>query len=376
MYRARIPTPAQRFGGQPRMLGIENPQGNTGALGRIGSGLRSVVESLDPRAIAREGGRSVQHVVGDVGELAKSVVTGKDTLSQSPSARAYQAAGGGVGGVAAAALPYVNVGTAVLPTTRVLTPAGRAAMAADATERVGQALLSRGIATATPGARRAGADAAERLAQTMAARDAGIGAQGIRAERPTITMKPFAREASDGGISIVSETGTETLRPIPPSTQRPSWMAPEPTPTLSQRDMDLLRYNPVEQSSTPDQLVRNLEAMARGRNPITRNVDWSSANPVNDVDLTRVFTNELDAQMASPDAGALWVAQKAAKSGAVDYLIRNGLQSELILTAPSYVNLRTLPTYIETQDWSTLMRAVPQLQNYYVDVMRSYGIGL
>jgi hypothetical protein len=210
----------------------------------------------------------------------------------------------------------------------------------------------------------------------MAARDAGIGAQGIRAERPTITMKPFAREASDGGISIVSETGTETLRPIPPSTQRPSWMAPEPTPTLSQRDMDLLRYNPVEQSSTPDQLVRNLEAMARGRNPITRNVDWSSANPVNDVDLTRVFTNELDAQMASPDAGALWVAQKAAKSGAVDYLIRNGLQSELILTAPSYVNLRTLPTYIETQDWSTLMRAVPQLQNYYVDVMRSYGIGL
>ena len=192
MYRARIPTPTQTFGGQPRMLGIENPQGNTSALGRIGSGLRSVVESLDPRAIAREGGRSVQHVVGDVGELAKSVVTGKDTLSQSPSARAYQAAGGGVGGVAAAALPYVNVGTAVVPTTRVLTPAGRAAMAADATERAGQALLSEGIATATPGARRVGSDVAERLAQQTAQ----------LSDRPTI--RPAGVYAMDDSLGNVT----------------------------------------------------------------------------------------------------------------------------------------------------------------------------
>jgi hypothetical protein len=40
--------------------------------------------------------------------------------------------------VLAAALPYVNVGTAVLPTTRVLTPAGRAAIGADAAERLAQ----------------------------------------------------------------------------------------------------------------------------------------------------------------------------------------------------------------------------------------------
>jgi hypothetical protein len=222
--------------------------------------------------------------------------------------------------------------------------------------------------------RAATADAAERLAQSMATREMGMGTAALP-DRPVIPAQPFTRVTPEGGVSIVSGAGEEVLRPIPPSTQRPSWMTPEPTPTLSQRDMDLLRYNPLEQSATADQLARNFETMSRGRNPVTRNVDWSSVNPANDVDLTRVYSNELDAQMASPDAGALWTAQKAAKDSVVDFLIRNGLQSELIQAAPSYVNLRTLPNYIATQDWSSLMRAVPQLKDHYVGVLRTYGIG-
>jgi hypothetical protein len=122
-----------------------------GFLAPVGRFVKTAVESLDPRFIASEGGRSVQHVVGDATELGRSIITGEDTLSESPTARAYQAAGGGAPGVLAAALPYVNVGTAVLPTTKVLTPAGRAALGADAAERLAQKqILTTGV---TPGVR-------------------------------------------------------------------------------------------------------------------------------------------------------------------------------------------------------------------------------
>ena len=127
MYRERIPIAPKSIGRQAPA--IFSSSRNFGFLAPVGRFLKTAVESLDPRFIASEGGRSVQHVVGDAKELAKSVVTGEDTLSQSPTARAYQAAGGGAPGVLAAALPYVNVGTAVLPTTKVLTPTGRLAMA-------------------------------------------------------------------------------------------------------------------------------------------------------------------------------------------------------------------------------------------------------
>ena len=136
MYRERIPT-------APKSIGRLGPVsiGGGGApnwLRATGNFLKTAVESLDPRFIASEGGRSVEHVYGDAKELAKSIVTGEDTLSQSPSARAYQAAGGGLEGVLAAALPYINVGTAIVPTTKVLTPAGRVALGADAAEKLAQ----------------------------------------------------------------------------------------------------------------------------------------------------------------------------------------------------------------------------------------------
>lgn len=62
-----------------------------------------------------QGGKSLQHVTGDAKELARSIITGKDTLSQSPTARAYQAAGGGLTGTLAAAGPYLDVGSVVAP---------------------------------------------------------------------------------------------------------------------------------------------------------------------------------------------------------------------------------------------------------------------
>jgi hypothetical protein len=149
MYRERIPTAPKSIGRQAPA--IFSSGRNFGFLAPVGRFVKTAVESLDPRFIASEGGRSVQHVVGDATELGRSIITGEDTLSESPTARAYQAAGGGAPGVLAAALPYVNVGTAVLPTTRVLTPAGRAAIGADAAERLAQKQI---LATeVTPGIR-------------------------------------------------------------------------------------------------------------------------------------------------------------------------------------------------------------------------------
>ena len=127
MYRERIPTAPKSIGRQAPA--IFSSGRNFGFPAPVGRFVKTAVESLDPRFIASEGGRSVQHVVGDATELGRSIITGEDTLSESPTARAYQAAGGGAPGVLAAVLPYVNVGTAVLPTTRVLTPTGRLAMA-------------------------------------------------------------------------------------------------------------------------------------------------------------------------------------------------------------------------------------------------------
>lgn len=62
-----------------------------------------------------QGGKSLQHVYGDVKELGRSIITGEDTLSESPSAKAYQAAGGGLEGALMAAAPYLDVGSVVAP---------------------------------------------------------------------------------------------------------------------------------------------------------------------------------------------------------------------------------------------------------------------
>lgn len=147
IYRARIPqpTPRQLFGPQAVARIQPNMRRGPGVLGTIANVGKQVISSLDPRFILSQGGKSVEHVAGDIYELGRSIITGEDTLSESPSARAYQQAGEGFSGVVAAALPYVNVATAVVPTTKLLTPAGRTAMAADAAERVGQRLIAQHV---------------------------------------------------------------------------------------------------------------------------------------------------------------------------------------------------------------------------------------
>jgi hypothetical protein len=72
-------------------------------------------ESVGSVNLFVQGGKSLQHVYGDAKELGRSIITGKDTLSQSPSARAYQAAGGGLTGTLAAAGPYLDVASVVAP---------------------------------------------------------------------------------------------------------------------------------------------------------------------------------------------------------------------------------------------------------------------
>jgi hypothetical protein len=310
-----------------------NMGGGTVAMGGQGGASQLV---FDPAA------RAVERAVGDI-----TAIPGVGAPSPSYTAEQIRQQGV-VPGVLGAAMDYSMFAPAVGAGVR----AGRNAM------------------------RSATADAAERLAQSMATREMGTPTSPMMPERPVLQADPFTRVTPEGNVGIVSGAGEEVLRPNPPSTQRPSWMTPEPSPSLSQRDMDLLRYNPLEETATADKLARNYETMARGRNPVTRNVDWSTVDPANDVDLTRVFTNELDAQMASPDAALLWSAQKDAKDSIVDYLVRNGLQSELIQRAPSYVNIRTLPNYISTQDWPSLMRTMPALKDHYVGVLRTYGIGM
>lgn len=62
-----------------------------------------------------QGGKSLEHVGGDAYQLGRSIITGKDTLSESPSAKAWKAAGGGLPGVLAVAGPYLDVGSVVAP---------------------------------------------------------------------------------------------------------------------------------------------------------------------------------------------------------------------------------------------------------------------
>lgn len=345
-------------------------------------------EDIGSFNLLQSGGRATEHVAGDVKELGRSVITGKDTLSQSPTARAYQQAGGGFAGVMAAASPYIELAGYAAPFTKIATPAGRAAMGQQAVDRLVAQRIAR---NATP---------STRPVTSGGLQPTNPSAAPATSARPTIYMNPriydpnppsapssalgtsaiddgsFVFDAGSGQIGFGGDNGIIVPNSYTGQTPRPGTFADVPAETLSQRDLNLLRYNPLEDTSTPDQLIRNLEIMSKNRNPVTTRVDWATTDPTRDVDLTRIFRSELDAQTVSPDTAVVWTAQTAAKQGASDFLVRNGLQSKLIANAPSYVNLRGIPAYIATLDWPTLMAKVPELRNYYVSVMRSYGIGL
>lgn len=351
-------------------------------------------EDIGSFNLLQSGGRATEHVAGDVKELGRSVITGQDTLSQSPTARAYQQAGGGLAGAMAAATPYLELAGYVAPLAKISTGAARAAAEQQAVDRLVAKQLAFDKAQSAPPLstgrlRPASPNVASATIEAPAT-----------STRPTIYMNPriydpnppsapstalgtsaiddgsFVFDAGLGRLGFGGPDGIIVANSYTGQTPRPGTFADVPAETLSQRDLNLLRYNPLEETSTPDQLIRNLEIMSKNRNPVTTQVDWATADPTRDVDLTRIFRSELDAQTVSPDAATVWTAQTAAKQGAADFLVRNGLQSKLIANAPSYVNLRGIPAYIATLDWPTLMTKVPELRDYYVSVMRSYGIGL
>lgn len=352
MYRERIPT---------------SPTKSIGRMGPVSVGRGGL--SLNPlpalgsvvRWLRDQPGTNVSTPVNVGGGVSMGGQGGASQLIFDPTARAVERAVGDVTAIPGIGEPSPSYTAEQIRQQGVIPGVLGAAM--------DYSMFLPGAIKAVRGVRGATADAAERLAQNMASREMGIATNALP-ERPMLTMKPTTPRSTNVDALqqfIEGKRATE----VPPSSQFNT-----PEVSLSQRDMDLLRYNPLDNTPTADQLARNLEAMSKNQNPVTTRVDWAVTDPSKDVDLTRMFRSELDAQMASPEAATIWTAQSTAKQGVNDYLIRNGLQSQLIQNAPSYVNLRTLPNYISTLDWSSLMRAVPQLKNYYVDVMRSYGIGL
>lgn len=138
MYAQRVPSRPKQIGRMPEQR-VDQPwyeKAGRAAFGIVASPFATaldVVPGYEPEDIGsfnifEQGGKSLQHVAGDAYQLGRSVLTGKDTLSESPSARAYQQAGGGLMGAAAAALPYVDVASAAAPFAKAMTPAGALAM--------------------------------------------------------------------------------------------------------------------------------------------------------------------------------------------------------------------------------------------------------
>lgn len=174
MYAQRVPSRPKQIGRMPEQQ-VDQPwyeKVGRAAFGIVASPFATaldVVPGYEPEDIGsfnifEQGGKSLQHVAGDAYQLGRSVLTGKDTLSESPSARAYQQAGGGLMGTAAAALPYVDVASVVAPFAKGMTPAGALAIERAAGEAASSRALGAGIANARPLTRPSA------LAEEMAAR--------------------------------------------------------------------------------------------------------------------------------------------------------------------------------------------------------------
>jgi hypothetical protein len=171
-----------------------------------------VVPGYEPEQVGsfnifQQGGKSLEHVGGDAYQLGRSVLTGKDTLSESPSARAYQAAGEGITGAFAAAMPYVDVATAVYPFAKAATPAGALAIERAAGEAVASRNLAEGIANATPSAARPRGMSAD-LAVQIAGQDLRTINQEKFLNTPSVT-----RMADEGTLPTWMTEGSQTTPP-------------------------------------------------------------------------------------------------------------------------------------------------------------------
>ena len=254
-----------------------------------------------------------------------------------------------------------------------------------------------GVIKAGRMARSATADAAERLAQSMASREAGIPASALP-DRPTIFMRPriydpnpprinspleqigpasdnsYAVGGRGGSVSFVDDQGVSTLGPAPRSGTTPDWMSTPPSE----------RFNPT-QALSPEELA-NLQSLQRPQavqsqfnrayqgtsslpepNPLSYNLDWSTHPSYDDVDLTRIFNNDLEASMVSPVAADKYVAQQQFRQAAVDYIRNNRVTSNLsyAIIPENYVRLNTI---------NDLLIKHPDLQDIYVTIMQQRGM--
>lgn len=363
IYRQRVPTQAGQPAARSDRFGFgmaTRPTGQTSSnpLGAVGRLARTAVESLDPRLILSEGGRSVQHAVGDATELAKSVISGRDTLSQSPTARTYQAAGGGAQGAFAAAMPYVNLASTAAP---FVAPARGA-------------LLERAVARQT-------ADATEQLARQLAEQSV----PRTLADRPIIQMprrlpdrpiiemaRPMPNEyglgtlGPDNAVVLMDDTGVTTLTPAPrsPTPPRPTldlYGDLNPTELAKLRELDL----PENVTNRFNRAFSGTSSTPRP-NPLQKNMDWSAYDTFDDVDLTRVFNNPNEASIVGGVAAEKYAAQQDFRNQAVQFLRDNKALTNL--------NYAILPeNYVRTNTINDLLMKHPDLQVLYQNIMDRYG---
>lgn len=368
MYSQRIPkrtqptTRSDKYG-----FGAAEPlRGSTSSdpIGRLGSFLKTAVASLDPRFIAEQGGKSVEHVTGDIYQLGRSVVTGEDTLSESPSARAYQAAGEGITGAFAAAMPYVDVATAVYPFAKAATPAGALAIERAAGEAVASRNLAEGIANATPSATRPrgmSADLAALMAERTLPERPIISMKPRLGERPTINMGPQLpkpRPYAPGWIEYRPPSWAEETAALKNLDFNVSLTAEEQAKlaAMDQYDSAVTRYNRAVSGTTslPEP------------NEIKWNVDYSEVSPLEDVDLTRVFESESEAALVDPIAAEKLLAQREWRMRAGEWFRKNNIALGKFGSTPE--------EYVRLADQQMLMMAWPDLQNLYIEIMQKRGL--
>lgn len=310
-------------------------------------------ESVGSVNLFVQGGKSLKHVTGDAYQLGRSIITGKDTLSESPSARAYQAAGGGLPGVLAAAGPYLDVGSVVAPMALgAARGAGLVAPKAIPYTPLTAADLTAARETfgAPTNAYRATRNAlAEDMAQTTPEVTAPANRPIIEGIRPTVPPQPKRVPTYDEAVAFAQEKMAYDL----------------------QREAERALEKSVGNTQTPkdyaDFFAR--QGMDKTASPT---VNWNAVNLAKEQDIQQFLMNPMDEMLLSPEMQTKLAAQRAFRAEILPFLERRGLTEKFATIVPER---RTSSDIANMGVLSTMFEAVPELKGLYVDTMRSYGIG-
>ena len=147
---------------------------------------------------------------------------------------------------------------------------------------------------------------------------------------------------------------------------------------LTPEDESRLRYNELlDRTMTPERMQAGVEALSRGKNPITRNTDWESVSPLHDLDYTRVSRDELEVSLLSPDAAAKWKAQRAFKDEVPRFLERHNMTNRFMQSSPLRGRTEHRPqdvkSWVDVNEANRLMEHTPELKQLYIDTMRAHG---